>query len=324
MAERPCIVVLDDYEHALRRLADWREVDALAEVREYHEPLRGAALMSALAEADALVLMRDRTPLDAAAIERLPRLRFVMHTGSRNRALDAQALAARGIPVQNTDWGPSKESTCEHAWALILAAVKQLERQMQLMRRGAWRDSGAPLPGVLGGDRLGVVGLGEIGKRVARVGQAFGMELVTWSPHMTPERAAEAGAASVSLAELLATSRVVSLHLVPSADTRHLINAQRLATMRRDAILVNTSRAALVDGEALASSLAAGRPGMAALDVYDNEPLPAEHPLRRLPNAVLTPHMGFVAEPVFQQFADEVVAKLLTWLRGDPANAASA
>jgi phosphoglycerate dehydrogenase-like enzyme len=316
-ADRPAIVVLDDYERALRRLADWSEVDRLADVRVFHEPLRGDVLHAALAHADAIVLMRDRTPLRAELIARLPQLKLVVFTGSRNASLDAAALAARGIPLCHTEWGPSKDTTCELTWALILAAAKRLEAHFRLMREGDWRDTG-PLGDMLAGERLGLIGLGEIGGRVARIGSAFGMQVVTWSPRMTAERAAARQATAVPLDELLASSKVVSLHLVPSAETRHLLDAGRLASMRRDALLVNTSRAALIDMAALAHALAAGRPAMAALDVFDEEPLAAEHPLRRLPNVVLTPHLGFVARPVFERFAAGVVECLAAWLHGQP------
>lgn len=316
-ATRSTIVVLDDYEHALHRLADWSEIDRMADVRIYHEPLRGDMLHAALAHADAIVLMRDRTPLHADLIVRLPSLRLVVFTGTRNNALDAASLAARGIPVAHTDWGPSKDTTCELAWALILAATRRLEAHFRLMRGGAWREAG-PLGTMLAGERLGLVGLGEIGGRMARVGAAFGMQVVAWSPNLTAERAQAKGATAVAFDELLATSKVVSLHLVPSAATRHLINAERLASMRGDALLVNTARAALIDMPALVHALAAGRPAMAALDVFDDEPLPADHPLRRLPNVVLTPHLGFVAQPVLDRFAGGVVECLLAWLRGEP------
>jgi len=316
-ADRPSIVVLDDYERALRRLADWSEIDRRAEVRIYHEPLRGDVLHAALAQADAVVLMRDRTPMRADLIARLPRLRLVVFTGTRNTALDAAALAARGIPVAHTDWGPSKDTTCELTWALILAATRRLEANFRLLRAGDWRDGG-PLGGMLAGERLGLIGLGEIGSRVARVGAAFGMQVVAWSPHLTAGRAQARGAAFVPLDELLATSKVVSLHLVPSPATRHLLNAARLATLCRDALLVNTARSTLVDMAALAQALAAGRPAMAALDVFDEEPLPPDHPLRQAPNVVLTPHLGFVAQPVFERFAAGIVESLLAWLRGEP------
>ncbi|MGH8830234.1 MAG: NAD(P)-dependent oxidoreductase, partial [Polaromonas sp.] len=235
----------------------------------------------------------------------------------RNTTLDLAALAARNIPVSHTEWGPSKDSTCEMTWSLILAATRQLEQQTALLRRGQWRpDAPVPLAGVLQGQTLGLIGLGEIGGRVAKVGQALGMNLLTWSPRITQERAAQHGATSVSLEELLAKAKVVSLHLVPTPATRHLLNAERLALMRPDSLLVNTSRSALVDGAALVQAVEQGRPGFAALDVFDVEPLPQDDPLRQLPNVLLTPHLGFVTEPVFQRFATGVTECLQAWLAG--------
>ena len=318
-AARPRIVVLDDAERAMRRLADWRTIEAQAEVTVHHEPLTGAALVNALADADAIVLMRDRTPFTAALLAALPKLRYLVFTGTRNAKLDLAALAARGIPVSHTEFGPSKDSTCELTWTAILAATKQLESHTMRLRRGTWRDDkAAPLPGALAGQRLGLIGLGEIGGRVARVGKALGMDVVTWSPRMTAERAAAQGVGFVPLEELLANSQVVSLHLVVTAATRHLMNAERLALMRPDSLLVNTSRAELIDTDALVHALQRGRPGFAALDVFDTEPLPLNDPLRQLPNVLLTPHLGFVTEPVFQRFATGVTECLQAWLAGQP------
>ena len=317
MSARAKIVVLDDYERAMRRLGDWSAIEARADVAIHEARLRGDALHAAIADADAIVLVRDRTPMDAKLITALPKLRYVVFTGARNTQLDAAALAARNIPVSNTGKDAGKAGTVELTWALVLAAMKRLEAQMAVMRSGGWRVDGL-LSSTLGGERLGLVGLGEIGSRVAKVGQAFGMEVVAWSPHMTSERAAEQGAKSVPLDELLSTSRVVSLHLVPSAETKHLLAAPRLALIRADAVLVNTSRATLVDMEALPAALKAGRPGIAAIDVYDSEPLPADHPLRAVPNAVLTPHIGFVTEPVFQRFAQGAIECLSAWLDAKP------
>lgn len=315
MSVRRRIVVLDDWERFFERLADWSAVRARADVTIHTAPLAGDALLAAVRDAEVLVLMRDRTRVDEALIERMPQLRHVIHTGSRNQALDTEALKRRGIGLGTTDWGPSKASTCEQTWALILAGMRRLEEQLTLVRSGAWRPSTArPAADVLAGERLGVIGLGEIGSRVARAGIAFGMDVVAWSPHMTPERAAVHGATAVSLETLLETSRVVTLHLVPSATTRHLINAERMALMRRDALLVNTSRAALIDMPALARVLAEKRIACAALDVFDAEPLPPDDPLRKLDNAVLTPHTGFVAEPVLARFAEGVVRQLSEWL----------
>jgi phosphoglycerate dehydrogenase-like enzyme len=317
MNARPRIVVLDDYEQAMRRLADWSAIDRAADVTVHRGKLRGEALLAALVDADAVALVRDRTPFRSDLLEKLPKLRYFVFTGARNTQLDAAAFAKRGIPVSNTEKDPGKDSTTELAWALILAAAKRLEANLALVRGGRWRDGGA-LPVILKGERLGLVGFGEIGQRVGRVGTAFGMEVVAWSPHMTAERAAAGGGKAVTLEELLATSKVASLHLVPSDATRKLLDAARLASMRPDAILVNTSRSALVDMAALEAALAAGRPGMAAIDVYDEEPLPAGLGLARSPNVVLTPHIGFVAEPVFEKFAKGVVECLGAWLEGRP------
>lgn len=314
---RPRIVVLDDYEDSLRKTADWTPVEALAHVEFHTQRLRGEALMSAIREADAVVVVRDRTPFKADLIARLPRLKLFMFTGARNTQLDLAAMAARGIPVACTEMGSSKESTTELAWALILAAAKRLETYLALVRHGKWRDDKA-LPATLAGERLGLIGFGGIGARVGRVGQAFGMEVVTWSPHMTPERAAEGGARAVSLEELLSSSKVVSLHLVPSDATRKLLDAARMATMRKDSILVNTARSALIDMAALDAALRAGRPGMAALDVFDDEPLPPGFALARRDNVVLTPHLGFVNDAVFGKFGPGVVENLLAWLGGKP------
>jgi phosphoglycerate dehydrogenase-like enzyme len=317
MSARPKVVILDDYERSLRRTADWSAVDARADVEVHHERLRGPALMEAIRDADAVVVVRDRTPFKADLIAQLPKLKLFLFTGTRNTQVDVAAMKARGIPIGHTEMGDSKASTTEITWALILAAAKRLEPYLALVRGGGWRDGGA-LPAVLGGERLGVIGLGSIGSRVAGVGKAFGMEVVAWSPHMTQERAQKGGAKSVSLEELLATSKVVTLHLVPSPETRKLLDAKRLATMRPDSILVNTARSALIDMAALEKALEAGRPGMAALDVYDDEPLAAGNALAKRENVVLTPHLGFVNEPVFSKFGPGIVANLLAWLDGKP------
>jgi phosphoglycerate dehydrogenase-like enzyme len=317
MSARPKVVILDDYERSIRRTADWSAVDARADVKVHHERLKGAALLDAIRDADAIVVMRDRTPFKAELVAQLPNLKLFMFTGARNTQFDAQALKARNIPVGHTEMGDSKASTTEMTWTLILAAAKRLEPYMALVRKGQWRD-GKGLPAVLGGERLGVIGLGSIGSRVAQVGKAFGMDVVAWSPHMTPERAEKGGAKSVTLEELLSTSKVVTLHLVPSPETRKLLDAGRLATMRPDSILVNSARSALVDMAALGAALDAGRPGIAALDVYDEEPLPAGDSLAKRENVVLSPHLGFVNDEVFGKFGPGVVQNLLAWLDGKP------
>ena len=315
----PRIVVLDDTERAMRRLGPWQTIDAAAQVNIHHQPLSGADLLEALQDADAVVLMRDRTPFTAELIAQLPKLRYLVFTGTRNARLDLAALAARDIPVSHTEFGPSKDSTCELTWAVILAATKQLGAHTARLQRGQWRsEHSAPLPGNLKGERLGLIGLGEIGGRVAQIGKAFGMDVVTWSPRMTAERARAQGVDFVPLDELLASSRVVSLHLVVVPATRHLLNAERLALMQPGSLLVNTSRAELIDTAALVQALHRGQPGFAALDVFDTEPLPLNDPLRQQPNVLLTPHVGFVTEPVFRHFATGVTECLSAWLAGAP------
>jgi len=315
MNSKPILVVLDDYERVARDYADWSAVDAKADVRVYREALRGQALIDALKSASAIALMRDRTPISAELIAQLPNLKLVHFTGTRNGTLDARALAARSIPVCHTGWGPNKDATTELTWALILTAQKRLVSHHNALHRGVWRPHDAMLP-VLHGQRIGVAGFGEIGGRVANIAKAFGMDVVTWSPNMTQARAAEKGATAVTLDELVATSHIITTHLVLGPTTKNLFGAAQFAAMRNDAIFVNTSRAGLADEAALVDALLAGRPAMAALDVFSEEPLPITHPFMTLPNVVLTPHLGFVCEPVFRKFYGDTVEALTAWLDG--------
>ena len=314
---RPIIVVLDDFERVARDYADWSGIDSRADVRVHTQPLRGQALIDVLKPASAIVLMRDRTPLFADLIDQLPNLKLVHFTGTRNGSLDTKSLAVRGIPVLYSGWGPNKDATTEMTWALILAAQKRLVSHSNALLRGEWRPHDAMLP-VLHAQRIGVVGLGEIGGRVANIARAFGMDVVTWSPNMTPERAAAKGATSVTFDELITTSHIITAHLVLGPATKHLFGAAQFGAMRSDAIFVNTSRAGLADETALVTALKAGRPAMAALDVFSVEPLPTTHPFIALPNVVLTPHLGFVCEPVFRKFYGDVVEALGAWLDGEP------
>jgi phosphoglycerate dehydrogenase-like enzyme len=310
---QPNIVILGDYERALRRFSKWDKLDALAKVTIHHEPLRDEALYEAVKDADGIAIVRDRSPFNEAMIARLPKLKFLMFTGERNGTLDSAALIARNIPIGVTPGGPSKETTAELTWALILGASKRLVEENKLISSGGWRDELSVLP-MLAGERLGVMGLGSIGSRVARVGAAFGMEVVTWSPRMTPERAAAENAKSVSLEELLNTSKIVTMHLVAGPGTKGLISADQLALMRPDAILVNTSRSALINMTDLQKALKAGRPGQAAVDVFDVEPLPENDSLRNTPNLLVTPHLGFIAEPIFETFSKGITQTLEAWL----------
>lgn len=313
---RPKIVVLDDWENAMRDLVDWERIRHKADVQIHSQHLVGSDLDGALAGANVLVLLRERTAVDAALIRSLPTLQRIVFTGARNRTLDGEAAKAARIDVVNTRGGPSKANTCELTWALLLGAKQRLLHIALRRDRTQWREAETPLAMTLEGKRLGLIGLGDIGQRVGAVGRAFGMEIVTWSPHMTAERAAQHNATHLPLEDLLATSDVVSIHLVPSASTRHLLNADRLALMQPHSVLVNTSRAELIDTDALVQALAAGRPGFAALDVFDEEPLAADHPLISLPNVLLTPHHGFVCKEVMEAFAQDVEQHLVEFLEG--------
>jgi len=317
MAQLPNIIILGDYERALRRFSKWDKLEQQANIQIHHEPLRDEALYEAVKDADAIAIVRDRSPFNEAMIARLPKLKFLMFTGERNGTLEANALVSRNIPMACTHGGPSKETTAELTWALILGASKRLIEENKLIASGGWRDELSLLP-MLSGQRLGVMGLGAIGSRVARVGNAFGMEVVTWSPRMTPERAAVENAQSVSLDELLSTSKVVTMHLVAGPGTKGIISADQLALMRPDSILVNTSRAALINMPDLRKALIAGRPAQAAVDVFDVEPLPADDPLRNTPNLLVTPHLGFIAEPIFEAFSKGITETLEAWLDQKP------
>lgn len=314
---QPNIVILGDYERALKRFSNWDKLEKLAKLTIHHEPLRDEALYEAVKDADAIVIVRDRSPFNEALIARLPKLKFLMFTGERNGTLDSNALLSRNIPIAVTPGGPSKETTAELTWALILGASKRLVEQNKLISSGGWRDELSVLP-MLAGERLGVMGLGSIGSRVAKVGAAFGMEVVTWSPRMTPERAAAGNAKAVSLEELLGTSKIVTMHLVAGPGTKGLISADQLALMRPDSILVNTSRAALINMTDLQKALAVGRPRQAAVDVFDLEPLPTSDPLRNTPNLLAIPHLGFIAEPIFEVFSKGITQTLEAWLQNKP------
>jgi phosphoglycerate dehydrogenase-like enzyme len=277
----------------------------------------GDALLNALKPANVIVMNRDRTPLRKDLIDQLPNLKYVVFTGSRNLLVDYDVLEQRNIPISFTEFGPSKETTVELTWALILAAYKRIGEQSQLIADGHWRNDHSVLPALIG-ERLGVMGLGNIGAKVAKVGLAFGMDVVTWSPNMTPQRAAEHGVTAVSKEELLSTSKIVTLHLVPGESTRGVMHADTLALMRKDALLVNTSRSTLIKTQDLVEALQKGQPGMAALDVFDDEPLPADHSFRQLSNMLMTPHLGFVAQPVYQRLSQGAIKAIEAWLKGEP------
>jgi D-3-phosphoglycerate dehydrogenase len=312
------LAILDDYQRVALQSADWSRLERKGiEVRVFHEAFASQEEAAAkLAPFDILCLMRERTPFPRSLVERLPDLKFVSLTGLRAASMDAKALGERGIPVSNTGSGNGTSSTAELAWGLIIAASRGLEQGMGNMRAGRWHED-IPAGIGLAGKRLGLIGLGKIGASVGRVGKALGMDVVAWSQNLTPEKAAEQGARHVTKEELLATSDVVSIHLVLSDRTRGLLGAKELALMKPGALLVNVSRGPIVDEAAMLQVLEEGRI-RAALDVYDREPLPADHPLRAMKNVTLAPHLGYVNDETYRVFHRDSVENVEAWLAGKP------
>jgi len=311
------ISILDDYQDVIRTLACFSKL-AGHDVTVWNDHTTDTdVLAERLKDTEALVLIRERTPIRAPLIERLPKLKFMVLTGLRAPSLDLAACSARRIPVSNTGAGNTNAPTAELSWLLILAAARDFAKAERGMRAGRWHDG---LAGgmILEGKRLGLLGLGKLGARVARYGLAFGMDVVAWSQNLTAERAAAAGAHPVSKEVLLETSDVVSIHLVLSERTRGLLGAAEFARIKPGAILVNTSRGPIVDEGAMLEALKSARLGHAALDVYDQEPLPAGHALRALDNVTLSPHLGYVSEDVFRVFYQGALEDIEAWLDGAP------
>ena len=312
------VAILDDYQDVARRLADWKSLPA--EVVVFRDHLSDESQVAArLADFDVVVAMRERTPFPRSLFERLPRLRLLVTTGMRNASIDLRAAADRGVVVSGTAGLPSP--TAELTWALILALVRHVPREDRATREGRWQET---LGTTLKGRTLGVLGLGQLGSRVARVGTAFEMDVIAWSQNLTAERAAAVGATLAgSRDELLARADIVTIHLVLSDRTRGLVGERELGLMRPTAYLVNTSRGPIVDEGALIATLRAGKIAGAGLDVYDEEPLPADHPLRRLPNTVITPHLGYVTEETYQIFYSQALEDVRAFLAGAPVRVLS-
>lgn len=308
--------VLDDYQQAATRFADWTQLGSAADLTVFPDHLADEdALAERLAGFDAVVLMRERTPFPATLLARLPRLKLLVTTGMRNASIDLAAARRLGVTVCGT--GSNSQPPAELTWALILGLARHLVPEAAALReRGPWQHSiGTDLHGAT----LGVLGLGKIGSQVARVGAAFGMEVLAWSSHLTQERADDVGARLAgSKEELLAAADVVTIHLVLSERTRGLIGADELALMKPTAHLINTSRAGIVDQAALLEALRSGRLAGAGLDVFEDEPLPAASDFRDLPNVLATPHLGYVTERNYRTFFPEVVEGIAAFLAGTP------
>lgn len=312
------IAVLDDWQGIAEAAADWGALRAKgAAVVFFRDHLGGAdAVVDALQGFDAVVAMRERTRLHADVLARLPDLKLLSFTGARNAAVDVAACTAQGVVVCNTTTTRSSHGTAELTLGLMLAALRHIPQGDAEMRAGRFQGR-VPPGGEVAGRTLGLLGLGNIGSRVARYAQAMEMEVIAWSQNLTAERAASVGATRVEKAELFARADVVSVHLVLSERTRGIVGPAEITAMKPGALLVNTSRGPHVDTDALLAALEQGRV-RAAIDVYDQEPLPAEHPLRRAPGTVLTPHLGYVTAENMPELYRSTVENLVAWLDGRP------
>jgi phosphoglycerate dehydrogenase-like enzyme len=310
------VAVLDDWQGVAESSADWSPLKAKAEVTIFEDAMSDEdALVERLTDFDILMIMRERTRFPASLITRLPKLRMISSTGMRNAALDLAALELQGIVVSGTQSGRSG-ATAELALALMLAAARQLPLADATMRKGGFQAGVAPGI-VLAGSTLGLIGLGNLGSLVAGYGKALGMTVLAWSPNLTAEKAEAGGAALVSKEELLRRADFVSIHMVLGPSTVGMLGAADLARMKKGAILVNTSRGPLVDETALVDALDRGAIS-AALDVYDQEPLPLDHPLRRTPNTILSPHLGYCVRSTFPVFYEQGIENVLAFLDGAP------
>jgi phosphoglycerate dehydrogenase-like enzyme len=308
------IALLDDYQHAAMGMADWASLPDDVQVVAFSDHLDDETkLAERLADFEIIMLMRERTPFLASLFPLLPNLKLLVTAGMRNASVDLDAATKAGVVVCGT--GGQPHATAELAWGLILALMRKIPQEDRATREGHWQ-LGVGLG--LAPRTLGVIGLGRLGAQVAKVGLAFNMKVLAWSQNLTQERADEVGVALVSKDELLAQSDVISIHLVLSERTKHLLGASELAAMKPSAYLVNTSRGPIVDEDALVDVLRANTIAGAGLDVFGVEPLPLEHPFRQLENTVITPHIGYVTTETYETFYGEALENIQAWLKGAP------
>lgn len=304
------IAILDDYQNVALRMADWSPVARRAEITVFNDHVADPkALVERLLPFDVICVMRERTPLSREVIGRLPKLKLIASTGPRNASIDVVAAQERGIRITAT--GYRSTPTIEMTWALILASERCIVQESNSVRAGGWQTS---IGRELDGKVLGVLGLGNIGGQVARVGRAFGMQVIAWSQNLTAEVAEAAGATRVSKDELFRGTDILTIHLILSDRTRSLVGAREIALMKPTSRLINTSRGPIVEEAALIEALQSHRIAGAALDVFDREPLPPDHPFRHLDNVLATPHIGYVGEDLYRTFYGDVAAAVAAWL----------
>ncbi|HEU4842518.1 MAG TPA: D-2-hydroxyacid dehydrogenase family protein [Ilumatobacteraceae bacterium] len=308
------VTVLDDYQGVALASADWSPVQAAHTVEVIGEHIGDeAALVRRLARSDIVVAMRERTPFPADVLAALPALRLLVTTGMANASIDLAAAARHGITVCGT--GGSGNAMPELTIGMMIALTRNFAREDAAVRAGGWQHTIGP---GLSGATLGIVGLGRLGTPVATLAQAFGMEVIAWSPNLTPARAEPHGVRAVDKHDLFATADVITIHMPLSPTSRGLIGAADLALMKPTAYLINTSRGPIVDESALVTALRAGRIAGAGLDVFDVEPLPVDHPLRSLPNTLLLPHIGYVTSDNYRTFYRHVVEDIVAFTAGTP------
>jgi phosphoglycerate dehydrogenase-like enzyme len=308
--------ILDDYQQVALTIADWSSISEQVDVECFNRHVTDEdELISMLSHFEIIVIMRERTPFPGTLFARLPRLKLLITTGMRNASIDLEAAALHGVTVCGTSG--NSEPTAELTWALILGLARNVVHENNAIRNnGPWQST---LGMDLHGKRLGLLGLGKIGSRVARAGLAFGMEVTAWSQNLTKDRTDEIGVQlAASKEELLKSSDFVSIHLVLGERTRELIGASELQQMRPSAYLINTSRAPIVNQAALIEALQKGWIAGAGIDVFDIEPLPEDHIFRSLPSVLATPHLGYVSKGNYHTFYQGAVEDIQAYLSGSP------
>jgi phosphoglycerate dehydrogenase-like enzyme len=314
------IAVLDDYQEVARELAPWEQLEPEAEVTFFHDHLLVDGVVRDLLEGfEVLVAMRERTPFTAKRLASLTDLKLLVTTGMANASIDMDAAREHGITVCGTAALPSP--TAELAWGLIIGYQRNIPEEDRRLREGGWQRTIGP---ELAGRTLGILGLGNLGRRMAAIARAFEMEVIAWSENLTAEAAAEAGATAVGRDELFERSDVLTIHTRLSDRTRGLVGARELALMKPTALLVNTSRGPIVDEDALLAALRKGAIAGAALDVYAKEPLPKDSELREAPRTLLTPHLGYVSTGTYEVMYRDAVEDVAAWMRGEPVRVLNA
>src|SRR5215470_413014 len=310
--------ILDDYQNVALKLADWSPVAKDVEITVFNQPLGGQdKVIKALADFEIVCGMRERTPFPRAVIEALPKLKLLITTGARNASFDLEAAKERNVTVCGTPGVGNP--TAGIAVGLMLELTRRIGYENARMKAGeAWQTT---IGDDLDGHTLGVIGLGKLGTRVANVAKAFGMKVLAWSQNLTPEKCREAGVDYAAKDDLLRQADYVTIHVVLSQRTRGLIGGRELGLMKPTAYLINTSRGPIIEEAALLAALRDKRIAGAGLDVFDVEPLPLDHPLRRLDNVVITPHLGYVAAQNYRAYFAGVVEDIRAFLDGKPVRA---